>query len=149
MVATSEIIDQLSLQVVRSIEINAPLEVAFEELLEQLGPSNETPDGTPMPMKIEPWPGGRWFRDLGEQNGHFWGHIQAVKRPELLELAGPLFMSYAAVSNVQFRLVPIENGTQVTLRHSSFGLIEEEHRLGVSGGWESFLERVRKSLEGR
>lgn len=65
MVATSEITSQLSVEVVRSIEINAPLEVAFEELLEQLGPSNEAPDGTPLPMKIEPWPGGRWFRDLG------------------------------------------------------------------------------------
>ena len=149
MVATSEITSQLSVEVVRSIEINAPLEVAFEELLEQLGPSNEAPDGTPLPMKIEPWPGGRWFRDLGGQNGHFWGQVQAIRRPELFEIAGPLFMSYAAVSNVQFRLVEGENGTEITLRHSSFGLIEEKHRLGLSGGWDALLNRVRKSLQAR
>ena len=57
-----------------------------------------------MPMKIEAWPGGRWFRDLGDNNGHFWGHVQAIKRPTLLEITGPLFMSYAVVSNLQYRL---------------------------------------------
>ena len=44
-------------------------------------------------MKLEPWPGGRWFRDLGNDNGHFWGLVQAIKRPTLLEITGPLFMS--------------------------------------------------------
>ena len=146
MVATAEAIKQLSIQVVRSVEINVPLEIAFEELLEQVGPANATPDGTSMPMKLEPWPGGRWFRDLGQQNGHFWGHIQAIKRPELLEIAGPLFMSYAAVSNVQFRLVPSETGTLMTLKHSAFGLIDDEHRVGLTTGWESLIERVRSKL---
>ena len=149
MVATAEAINQLSIQVVKSIEIDAPLEVAFEELLKQMGPANVTPDGTPMPMKMEPWPGGRWYRDLGKEDGHFWGHIQAIKRPELLEIAGPLFMSYAAVSNVQFRLVSSESGTLMTLRHSAFGLIEEAHRMGVADGWESLLERVRGKVKGR
>ena len=146
MVATAEAINQLSIQVVKSIEIDAPLEVSFEELLEQMDPANVTPDGTPMPMKMEPWPGGRWFRDLGQEDGHFWGHIQAIKRPGLLEISGPLFMSYAAVSNVQFRLVPCETGTLMTLRHSAFGLIEEAHRMGVSDGWKSLLERVRDKV---
>ena len=63
-----------------------------------MGPDNETPDGKPMPMKIEPWPGGRWYRDLGDDNGHLWGHVQAIKRPTLLEITGPLFMSYPASS---------------------------------------------------
>ena len=146
MVATAEAIKKLSIQVVRSVEINVPLEIAFEALLEQVGPANATPDGISMPMKLEPWPGGRWFRDLGQQNGHFWGHIQAIKRPELLEIAGPLFMSYAAVSNVQFRLVPSETGTLMTLKHSAFGLIDDEHRVGLTTGWESLIERVRSKL---
>ena len=145
--AVSEVTNHFALEFVK--DIDAPVETAFEELLLQLGPSNETPDGTPMPMKVEPWPGGRWMRDLGEENGHFWAHVQAIKRPGLLEFTGPLFMSYAAVSNVQFRLVSMDGSTRVTLRHSAFGLIEEEHRLGVSGGWDSLLARVQKGLEGR
>src|SRR5947208_2581038 len=80
-------------------------------LLEQLGPSNETHDGKPLPMKIEPWPGGRWFRDLGDHNGHFWGHVQAIKQPTLLEITGPLMMSAPVVSNMQYRLKQVDGGT--------------------------------------
>jgi hypothetical protein len=65
-------VESLSPQVEQQIHVNAPLEVTFAALLDQLGPLNETADGKPMPLELEPWPGGRWFRDLGEGNGHFW-----------------------------------------------------------------------------
>ena len=86
-------IESLSLTVSEEIRVHASLDATFAALLEQLGPHSERPDGTPMLMKLEPWPGGRWFRDLGEGNGHFWGTVQAIKKPTLLEIAGPLFMS--------------------------------------------------------
>jgi hypothetical protein len=35
--------------------------VVLETILEQMGPFNETPDGTPLPMKLEARQGGRWF----------------------------------------------------------------------------------------
>ncbi len=86
-------------------------------------------------MKIEPWPGGRWFRDLGDGNGHFWGEtLQAIKRPELLELCGPLFMSYPVASNVQYRLSEEPGGTLIKFHHAAFGLIQEEHRQNVVKG---------------
>jgi hypothetical protein len=44
-------IESLSLSVTQEIRVRASLEVTFAALLEQLGPSNEKPDGTPMPMK--------------------------------------------------------------------------------------------------
>ena len=40
----------------------------------------------------------QWYRDLGGDNGHFWAHVQAIKRPTLLEFAGPLFASFPFVS---------------------------------------------------
>jgi hypothetical protein len=104
-------------------------------------------DGTPMPMKIEPWPGGRWFRDLGDNNGHFWGHVQAIKRPTLLEIWGPLFMSYGAVSNVQYRLSEANGGTLIKFHHKAFGPIQEEHRQNVSKGWGHTLSRIRGRAE--
>src|SRR4029453_4253520 len=58
-----ELPEKYLLHVYQQIDIDAPLAVAFESMLEQLGPANETPHG-PMPMKLEAWPGGRWFRDL-------------------------------------------------------------------------------------
>ena len=62
-----------------------------------------------MPFKLEAWPGGRWFRDLGDNNGHCWATVQAIKRPTLLEFSGPLFMSQPVANNVQYRLSE-ENG---------------------------------------
>jgi uncharacterized protein YndB with AHSA1/START domain len=100
-------------------------------------------------MVIEPRPGGRWYRDLGGDNGHFWGHVQAIRRPTLLEITGPLFMSHAVISNVQYRLKEISGGTLITFRHSAFGFIPDEFRDGMPRGWIPLLERVRRQAEAR
>ena len=144
--ATAELED-LTLTVTEEIRIDAPLEGSFAALLEQMGPHNETPDGTAMPMTLEARPGGRWFRDLGGDNGHHWGHVQAIKRPALLEITGPLFMSHPVVSNVQYRLTAVEGGTLLTLRHSAFGLISNDHRRGVTAGWRHMLAAVKNLAE--
>jgi hypothetical protein len=148
MIPTGPSIDDLKLNVMQEIHIHAPVDVTFAALLEQLGPHNEVVEGTPMPMKIEPWPGGRWYRDLGDGNGHFWGHVQAIKRPTLLEISGPLFMSYPVISNVQYRLTESDGGTLIEFRHLALGLIQEDHRKGVSSGWGRIHERVRRQAEG-
>ncbi len=100
-------------------------------------------------MKLEAWPGGRWYRDLGGDNGHFWGHVQAIKRPTLLEIVGPLFASYPLASNVQYRLKEADGGTLITFRHTALGLIEDQHREGVVHGWSALLERTRDRAEKR
>jgi uncharacterized protein YndB with AHSA1/START domain len=140
-------IEDLTLNITQEIHVRASLETTFEALLEQLGPRNDRPDGTPMPLKIEPWPGGRWYRDLGGEDGHFWGNVQAIKRPTLLEFTGPLFMSYPVVSNVQYRLSEADGGTLIKFHHTSLGLIEEDHRTGVVKGWTHILDSVRKRAE--
>jgi hypothetical protein len=146
---TAPEIESLSLLVEQEIRVNAPLDVTFAALLEQLGPFNEKPDGTPMPFKLEPWPGGRWFRDLGEGNGHLWAHVQAIKTPTLLEFAGPLFMSHPVANNLQYRLSAAGEGTLIKFRHSAFGLVQEDHRGGVVSGWTHMLEQARKRAESR
>ena len=142
-------VEDLTFRITEEIEVRAPLDATFTALLDQMGPGNETPDGTPLPMVIEPRPGGRWFRDLGGDNGHFWGQIQAIKRPTLLEITGPLFMSYPVISNVQYRLTEISGGTLITFRHSAFGFIPDEVRDGMPRGWTPLLERVRRQAEAR
>ena len=143
----TEGIENLTLTITQEIHVRASLEATFEALLEQLGPENDTPEGKKMSMKIEPWPGGRWYRDLGDGNGHFWGHVQAIKRPTLLEITGPLFMSYPVVSNVQYRLSEADGGTLIKFQHTALGLIQEDHRKGVSSGWSHIHERIRKQAE--
>ncbi len=139
-------IDSLSLTVTQEIKVNASLEVTFESLIEQLI-ENEMPDGTPFPMKLEAVPGGRWYRDLGNNNGHLWAHVQAIKQPTLLEFSGPLFMSYPVANNVQYRLSEEGGVTTIKFRHSAFGLIDEEHRKGVTGGWGHINEAIRQRAE--
>jgi len=140
-------IEDMTLNITQEMQVKAPLDKTFAALLEILGPKNSTPDGKPMPLKFEPWPGGRWYRDLGGEDGHFWGHVQAIKRPSLLEITGPLFMSYPVVSNVQYRLSEVAGGTLIKFRHVALGLIEEDHRMGVGKGWAHINESIRKQCE--
>ena len=147
MIPTLPEIENLTLKIEQEMHVNAPLDVTFESLLEQMGPANEGGGGQPMPMVIEAWPGGRWYRDLGNDNGHFWGHVQAIKRPALLEICGPLFASYPFLSNVQYRLTEKDGGTLITFKHTALGLVDDQHRQGVHKGWNSLLERIRTRAE--
>jgi hypothetical protein len=146
---TEQSIENLILNVTQEIHVRASLEATFAALLEEIGPHNEAGDGKPMPMKIEPWPGGRWYRDLGGDDGHLWGHVQAIRRPTLLEITGPLFMSYPVVSNVQYRLSEADGGTLIKFRHAALGLIQDDHRTGVTSGWGRIHARVRDRAEAR
>ena len=147
MTLTVPTLDNLTLNITQDVHVRASLEATFDALLEQIGPANETPDGKPLPMAIEPRPGGRWFRDLGNGDGHFWGHVQAIKRPSLLEITGPLFMSAPVISNLQYRLKQVDDGTLIAFRHSAFGFVPEEHRDGVARGWAPLLDRIKKQAE--
>ena len=136
-----------SFEIGKEIEIKAPIEIAFQAVLDQLGPEGEMPGGKRFPMKFEPWPGGRWYRDLGDNNGHFWGVVQAIKRPTLIEFYGPLMMSKPAVSNIQYRLSEKDGGTLIKFQHLAFGIMEEGHRTGVVQGWNHMHETIRKRAE--
>jgi|HubBroStandDraft_6_1064221.scaffolds.fasta_scaffold00129_28 uncharacterized protein YndB with AHSA1/START domain len=140
-------VEDLTLSLTKEVHVRSTLEATFAAVLEQMGPGFETPEGKSMNMKIEAWPGGRWYRDLGDNNGHFWGHVQAIKRPTLLEICGPLFASYPFVSNVQYRLTEVEGGTLITFRHTALGFIDEQHREGVGKGWGYQLEGIQKLAE--
>ena len=139
-------LESTTIQITQEIEVRASIEVTFAALLEQLGPFNETEVNKPMPMKLEAWPGGRWFRDLGDNNGHYWGTVQAIKKPALLEICGPLFMSNPVINNLQYRLKESRGVTLITFRHQSFGLILEEYR-NAKQGWGHMHEKVKQRAE--
>jgi hypothetical protein len=149
METTLSALDQLTLTVRQDMRVQAPLEATFDALLEQLGSGFDTPDGTAMPLMLEAWPGGRWFRDLGNGNGHWWGVVQAIKRPTLLELSGPMFMSYPVAANIQYRLTESNGVTVIAFHHLALGLISDEHRQGVDRGWSHIHAQVRARAERR
>ena len=141
--------DVQQINVTKEQPINAPVNLVWESLLEEMGPGGILPDGTPMQTKIEPWPGGRWYRDLGENAGHFWGHVQVIKPPKLLEISGPMFMSYPAINHLQYRLIDEGDRTVLKLTHRAIGLIDPEHAKGVQEGWQKKLAAVAKIAERR
>jgi len=130
-----------TLSIKKDVQIAAPIDVVFETLLEPAGPLAD------MGLKLEAWPGGRWYRDLGDNAGHLWGHVQVIKPPKLLELCGPMFMSYPVSSHLQYRLAEEAGGTRLTLTHQAVGLISPEHLEGVEKGWDETLAEVRAAAE--
>lgn len=142
-----------TLDIRKDLFINASPEIAFAALLEELGPGSQMPDGSPFPMKIEPWPGGRWYRDLGQTGGfaygHLWGHVQVIKAPTLLELAGPMPMSFPAQNHVQYRLKVEGAGTRLALIHRAMGLLPTQLLEGMPEGWAHGLRRIKDLAERR
>lgn len=138
---------ELTLDISESIEINATIGDAYNALIRRLTTENSSGDNKPMPMVLEEWPGGRWFRDLGDQQGHLWGFVQVIKPPTLIEIQGPMFMSYAVAGHLQLRLTEIDGRAELSLRHRVLGMIDGGHREGVTHGWGHFMQGVKSLSE--
>jgi uncharacterized protein YndB with AHSA1/START domain len=136
-----------TVEIQKAIDIAAPIEIAFEAMLDELGADAQMGDGTPMPFKLETWPGGRWYRDLGNNSGHLWGHVQVIKPPTLLEICGPLMMSYPAINHLQYRFAAQSSGTRLTFVHRGMGSISAQHREGMPKGWGLWIDRIRNRAE--
>jgi uncharacterized protein YndB with AHSA1/START domain len=146
---TTEVQSIETVDIQKTIDIAAPIDIAFAAMLDELGPEAQKHDGTALPFKLEAWPGGRWYRDLGNNAGHLWGHVQVIKPPTLLEMCGPLMMSYPAVNHLQYRLTAQGTGTRLTFLHRGLGLISAEHRDGMPKGWEQWIDKIRIRAERR
>src|SRR5688572_1381256 len=121
MEATKMNLEQLMLDVEQNTEIKADIGDVYKRTLHRLGEGNAGADGTPLNMILEEWAGGRWFRDRGQGIQHLWGHVQVLKPPVLIEISGPMFMSYPALNHLEIKLEKISGGTSVTLRHRAIG----------------------------
>src|SRR5215213_7204495 len=133
-----------TLTIRQEISIAAPIQTAFDAVLDQMGPKSEMPDGKPFPFVLEAWPGGRLYRDLGNSTGHLWAHVQVIKPPKLLEIWGPMMMSYPAVNHLQYRLTADGPKTRLQLTHRAMGILDPDHRDGVSKGFEFWIQQMKK-----
>jgi len=138
--------EDMQIDVEQRTEVKAAIGDVFKGVLHRLGEGNTNPDGQSLQMILEQWPGGRWFRDRGNGIGHLWGHVQVIKAPTLIELSGPMFMSYPAINHVEVRLDQIAGGTRVVLRHRALGLLEKAHREGISTGWKHLIDSLSKDF---
>ncbi len=134
-----------TLEITREFEVAATMDLVFESILEQMGPLNETPDGVNLRLELEPWPGGRWFRNHGEGRGHLWGHVQSIRAPDLLEIQGPFAMSGPVLSHILYRLSEHQGLTRVQFSHRAVGLIPGPFLdpTNVNRGWNWILQRIQ------
>jgi len=137
-------LEDLTLDTVQEADIAADLETVFQSTLHRLGEGWVNPNGESLQMKLEQWPGGRWYRDRGNGIGHLWGHVQVIKAPTLLELSGPMFMSYPALNHLEVKLEDRNGKTHVQFRHRAIGLLDPAHRQNMPEGWKGVLNDIAK-----
>jgi hypothetical protein len=142
-------LDDMTLDLNQHIEIQAPIGDVYRGVLHNFSEGSTTHKGESMQMILEQWPGGRWFRDRGNGVGHLWGHVQVIKPPVLLELSGPMFMSYPAMNHVEVKLEEIPGGTRLALRHRAIGLIDPAHREGLTVGWHYKLNEIAQNCSAK
>ena len=130
----------------REAVIAAPIEITFDAVLAELGPEGsmptETGDVKPYPFVFEPWPGGRWYRDLGDNTGHLWGHVQVIKPPKLIEITGPCFLSFPATNHIQYRLIAEGETTRLNVTNRAFGYMPKRYMEGAEQGWEHGFKKI-------
>ena len=142
------ITEELSMDLTQTISVQASAEATFDALIRRLTTESASENNQPMPMVLEQRPGGRWYRDLGGQQGHLWGFVQVIKPPTLLEIHGPMFMSYAVAGHLQLRVIPADDGgVELSLRHRVLGILDERHREGLTHGWTGCLTDVQRMAQ--
>lgn len=139
-------LEDLTLDVEQHIDIAGTPEAVFKSALRNLGEGNVREDGESMQMKLEEWAGGRWYRDRGEGIQHLWGHVQVIKPYSLIEISGPMFMSYPAINHLELKFAETDGGTRLTLRHRAIGMIDPIHREGVKEGWKAMLDAISEDF---
>jgi hypothetical protein len=57
-----------------------------------------------------------------------------------------MFMSYPALNHLEVKLEETGDGTKVTLRHRAVGMIDPEHKEGVTHGWQTLLDSIKSDF---
>jgi uncharacterized protein YndB with AHSA1/START domain len=144
--------DELAMKIEQTIEIKAAPEKVFEGLIQRLCDMGGEPGKPNLKLKLERKPGGRWYRDLGNDSGHLWGFVQSIKPPTLLEIFGPLMISNPVNCHLIVRLTPTPAGTKLVFKNEVFGPIPEEYKDdmkdGMAQGWAQMLDALKRDVEG-
>jgi uncharacterized protein YndB with AHSA1/START domain len=140
-------LDDFTVNIDQTIEIKAAPGDVFEGLIARLCELEGHEGQPPVKLKLERWPGGRWFRDLDGGNGHLWAFVQSIKPPTLIELFGPMFLSYPVAGHLMVRFTQIPGGTKLVFQNQFFGPIPADMREGMGEGWEHMLKRLKTDVE--
>jgi uncharacterized protein YndB with AHSA1/START domain len=135
------------IQIEQELEIKASPEKVFEGLIKHLCDMEGEPGKPRLTLKLERKPGGRWYRDLGSDSGHLWGFVQSIKPPTLLEIFGPLMLSYPVACHLIVRLSAVGGATRLVFKNEVFGPVPDEVRDGMPEGWGQMLDAIKRDVE--
>lgn len=135
------------------VEINAPRERVFEAFVRETSswfwPGVEG-DRNP-PSVIEPWVGGRFWRDessvRGEGAGELYASVVAIKPPELVRLVGDFASDRAYTGTVTVRFEESGGGARVRVTHACSGDVPEEKVREFDEGWRDELGNLKRYVE--
>ncbi len=113
----------ITMDVAAAITIDAPLDRTFRYFVDRIGdwllgyPSRENLD-----LKLEPFAGGRIYRDLPNGASIWWATVQIYRPNERLDFAGPLFVTAPSLSHVHVEFGEDTNGaSRVSVHHRTIG----------------------------
>lgn len=135
------------------IEIDAPRERVFEAILREteswFWPGRDG-DRNP-PSKIEPWVGGRFWRDESAQRGDGAGELYAtlatVRPPEMVRMVGDFASEHAYCGTITIRLDESGVGTRVRVTHACSGDVPEDKVREFDDGWRDELGNLKRFVE--
>lgn len=146
-IETPSLIEGIQLRIEKTIDVDAPPAVAFQSILDELAVISDGKGGE-MKFKLEAWPGGRWFRDTGDNTGHLWAHVSVIKPPRVLELSGPLMIPSATINHVSYRVTPRgADASTITMLHTGVGLYDDKMAAGMEQGWGMIAEAIKRRAE--
>ncbi len=100
-------------------------------------------------VQLEERPGGLVWEDWGPGEGSVLAHVTAIRRPSLLELAGPLFVPGAVAGQARLTLERRDDDrTDLSVEHVAVGPLREDAASVALRGWRELLDdRLRTQAE--
>ncbi|MGH8868965.1 MAG: SRPBCC family protein [Actinomycetes bacterium] len=131
-----------TLDVRTQITVGAPRAQVWDALLRvgEWWPHRFRPDGQ---VALEPWVGGRFLEDWGDEGGgSLYGQVTELAPATRLAVSGPMGMSGAVASRWTMDLVDEGEQTVVRLVHTAVGEIDDETRTSYGEGWGEVLQAL-------
>jgi uncharacterized protein YndB with AHSA1/START domain len=134
-------------QFIQEIRINATPQRSWKALLD-IGRWFKFDPAQKPATKLEPWVGGRFFREEPDGESALHATVTYFLPNKLLRLAGPMGMSHLPVNNVFiFELQPNAKGTLLKLCQRSFGFMDPDLKKRYTGGWKKLLPHHKQLAE--
>jgi len=140
----------LDLDYAMEVSISAAPDAVLDAIVKDVNTWFVNPQsGETMNFELEAKPGGRFFRDLGNNTGHLWGFVQVYKPGNILEINGPMWFEAPVQNFIRFKVEAEGTGTRLSFIHRALGPVDEESKGHIHQGWTHLLaERLKSHIEG-